>query len=304
MDIDEEDAIVRALRRGEGRRRGGRRAAVLAVAALAGVVVVGTVAPGGGEAAGAGPGQPPRVARVDPWEARRVPLTLNLRRDVPSYPGDPAFDYEVLVDDRGGHHGAGYLLEVITTLGSHTASHISAPAHFVEGGPTIDQLDERFTLMPLAVVDVRDAIAEHGPDFQIEAEHLRTWERRYGKIPKGAAVVLLTGASRRWDEPGGEASPYVAQATPGLSGDAVDWLFRARRILATGADALGPDASIDADLSATSTTLHRGGITIENVGPLLDEMRPNGDALMINCNRPEGFSGFQCGFTGLTAPRR
>lgn len=293
---------MRALRRDGGRRRG-RRAAVVAAAVLAGVAVVGVVGPGGGDAAEAGAGRTPRVARVDPWEARRVPLTLNLRRDAPSWPGDPAFDYEVFVDDRG-HHGAGFLLEVITTLGSHTASHISAPAHFVEGGATIDELDERFTLTPLVVVDVRDAIAEHGPDFQVEAGHLRAWERRYGRIPKDASVVLLTGASRLWGEAGGDASPYIAQATPGFSGDAVDWLFRARRILATGADALGPDASMDADLAATSATLRHGGITLENIGPRLDEMRSNGDALMINCNRPEGFSGFQCGFTGLTAHRR
>lgn len=284
------------------RRRSGWRGAAVAAVVLAGVAVPAVVAPGGGGTAGAGLGWYPWVRRVDPWEARRVPLTLNLRRDAPSYPGDPAFDHEVLVDDRG-HHGAGYLLEVVTTLGTHTASHISAPAHFVEGGATIDQLDERFTLTPLVVVDVRDAIAEHGPDVRVEAADLWAWERRHGRIPPGASVVLLTGASRRWDEPGGEGSPYVARRTPGFSGDAVDWLFRARDILATGADALGPDATVDAELSATSTTLHHGGITIENIGPRLAEMRPNGDALLINCNRPEGFSGFQCGFTGLTASR-
>ena len=62
---------------------------------------------------------------------------------------------------------------------------------------------------------------------------------------------------------------------------------------------LGPDATQDARLQATTRTLLHGGITLENVGPRLGEMRPHGDWIGVNGNRPP-FSGFQMGFTGFT----
>ena len=88
---------------------------------------------------------------------------------------------------------------------------------------------------------------------------------------------------------------------PGFDGAAVDWLFAARSILATGSDTLGPDATMDVALQATTRTLLHGGITLENVGPHLPRMRAHGDWIAVNGNRP-AFSGFQMGFTGFTLP--
>ena len=60
---------------------------------------------------------------------------------------------------------------------------------------------------------------------------------------------------------------------------------------------------MDAALQATTRTLLHGGITLENVGVGLSRMRPHGDWIAVNGNRPE-FSGFQMGFTGFTLPSR
>jgi kynurenine formamidase len=91
---------------------------------------------------------------------------MSLRRGVPLYPGDPPFTWRTDTDTRVPQHdNGGYLLEQITSLGTHTASHISAPVHFIIGGRRLDQLSEDFTLMPLAVIDVRRRIRAHGPDF-------------------------------------------------------------------------------------------------------------------------------------------
>ena len=76
-------------------------------------------------------------------------------------------------------------------------------------------------------------------------------------------------------------------------------MFTARSILATGSDTLGPDATTDVALQATTRTLLHGGITLENVGPHLPRMRAHGDWIAVNGNRP-AFSGFQMGFTGFT----
>ena len=246
---------------------------------------------------------PSGYEQVDPRTAERVPLTMSLRDGVPIYPGDPDFVWNVFTDIRTRQHDdGGYLLEQITSLGTHTASHISAPAHFVIGGKPLSQLDEDFTLMPLVVIDVRERLRSKGPDFLVTAADLRAWERHHDRIPAGGCVLLLTGYATLFCQGSGSDSPYVTTEAPGLAGAAVDWLFDRRLILATGSDTLGPDATIDVALQATTRTLVHGGITLENVGPNLCRMRPRGDWIAVNGNRP-GLSGFQMGFTGFTLDR-
>jgi kynurenine formamidase len=247
---------------------------------------------------------PPGYEHVDPRTAERVPLTMSLRDGVPLYPGDPAYSWDVVVDTRTQQHDdGGYLLEQITSLGTHTASHISAPVHFIIGGRRLSQLDEGFALMPLAVIDVRDRIRAAGPDFFVTSAEVRSWERRQGRIPTGGCVLMLTGYADLFDVGNGEDSPYVTTPAPGFAGETVDWLFAARSIIATGSDTLGPDATMDAALQATTRTLLHGGITLENVGSQLARMRPHGDWIAVNGNRP-AFSGFQMGFTGFTRSSR
>ena len=110
---------------------------------------------------------------MDPRTARRVPLWQTLSPQDPLFPGDPQFTYRIvdtIPED-------GYLLEQITSLGTHTGTHISAPAHFHQGAPYLSQLDESWTLMPLVVIDVRERIANDGGDFAISVEDLQHFER-------------------------------------------------------------------------------------------------------------------------------
>ena len=247
---------------------------------------------------------PVGYAEVDPRTAERVPLTLSLRNGVPLYPGDPDFRWEVAVDTRTPRHDdGGYLVERITSLGTHTASHISAPVHFLSDGATLGELSEDFTLMPLAVVDLRDRVTASGPHFLVEPADLHTWEDEHGMIPAEGCVLLLTGRSLLFSEGCGTDSPYVTTAVPGFAGTGVDWMFEERAILATGSDTLGPDATMDAALQATTRTLLHGGIVLENVGPGLTRMRPHGDWIAVNGNRPT-LSGFPAGFTGFTLAGR
>ncbi len=244
-------------------------------------------------------GKIPRgYAGVDPRTARRVPLWQTLNPANPIFPDDPRFTFRIASTVKED----GYLLEQITSLGTHTGTHISAPAHFHEGAPYLSQLDESWTLMPLVVLDVRRRVARQGGDFSLGVKDLQAFERRYGRIPRGGCVLLLSGFGRLFfkRKGPGRADDYFDPA-PGLSGEAVTWLFDHRRIKATGSDAFGPDATSDEDFSATSITLAKGGITVENVGPGLEQMRPFGDWVSINGARPR-FSGFQMGITGFTKP--
>jgi kynurenine formamidase len=232
---------------------------------------------------------PKGYADVDPRTARRVPLWQELSPTNPIFPGDPEFTYKIWTTIPE----SGYLLEHITSLGTHTGTHISAPAHFVEGAKFLSELDEGWTLMPLAVIDVRKRVAKDGGDFILGIDELKQWERKHGRIPPHGCVLLLSAFGERYSDP-----TYFDPA-PGFSGEATAWLFDHRGIRALGADTFGPDATSDEDFSATLTTLQKGGITVENVGPGLERMRAHGDWVSINGGRPK-FSGFQMGITGFT----
>ena len=240
---------------------------------------------------------------VDPRTATRVPLWQELSPTNPIFAGDPEFTSRVFttIDE------SGYLLEQITSLGTHTGTHISAPAHFVEGAKYLSELSESWTLMPLAVIDVRERIENGDGDFSLGVSDLKEWERRYDRIPANGCVLLLTGFAEIYQSSvaSGEVTAQHAapgsyfDPAPGFTGEAAAWLFDHRSIGALGSDTFGPDATSDEDFTATLTTLQKGGITVENVGPGLARMRPHGDWVSINGGRPK-FSGFQMGITGFT----
>ena len=253
---------------------------------------------------------------VDPRTARPVRLGQPLTTGATLFPGDPPFHWRVWTTVPE----SGYLLEQITSLGTHTGTHISAPCHFHVGAPCLVNLPERFfTPRPLVVLDLRAQIRQRNGngDFFVGIADLRRFEAQYGSIPPGSYVVLYTGLSRFYGlgntrRPG----PYndYFDDVPGFSGVAVDWLFEHRHILGVGSDTFGPDATFDLNFEATTEATGQGGITLENMGQALGCMRAFGDWIELNgpsyattpaqrrAGRP-GFSGAQMGMTGFTVWR-
>lgn len=130
----------------------------------------------------------------------------------------------------------------------HTATHLDAPGHFAPGGrlaPDI-RLDE--LLVPAAVVDISEKV-DRNPDAQVTVRDLFAWERRHGRIPHRAAVLMHSG----WESRAGSIAAYRGTDSsggyhfPGFDLDAVDWLLTRRRITGIGVDTLsldhGPSAS-------------------------------------------------------------
>jgi kynurenine formamidase len=97
------------------------------------------------------------------------------------------------------------------------------------------------------LIDVTRQCAAN-PDYQILPADFQNWERRNGRIPSGAIILLRTGFGRYYpdrgkylgtEERGAEA---VAKLHfPGLHPDAARWLTTQRSIKAIGLDT----ASID-----------------------------------------------------------
>jgi kynurenine formamidase len=96
-------------------------------------------------------------------------------------------------------------------------------------------------------------------DYLISRADLRRWERRNGRMPRGAIVLLRTGWERFWPNaerylgPSQRGEAAVPQLHfPGLSRASARWLVRQRGVKAVGIDT----ASIDYGQS-TNFLAHR-----------------------------------------------
>ena len=74
----------------------------------------------------------------------------------------------------------------------HYGTHLDAPAHFPPGKATVDQIPAKQLFGPAVVLDVR-AEGTKDADYQLPPARVEEWEKRHGKIPAGAIVLLRTG---------------------------------------------------------------------------------------------------------------
>jgi kynurenine formamidase len=90
------------------------------------------------------------------------------------------------------------------SMGEHTGTHFDGPAHWVTGRKYADSFTDtipaqRF-VAPACVIDCsKEAAADE--KFVLEVSHIEAWEKKHGKIPSGAWVLMRTDWSKRGDSP-------------------------------------------------------------------------------------------------------
>lgn len=263
---------------GSSSRRWGRRAVAASIAAIA------MVAASGG-AAGAyygfvvrGGGEDGALLRCDGGMTR---LSHVLDENASTFPGDPPTEITIVntIDSDG------FLLENVST-GVHTGTHLDSPGHFIEGGRTVDELEAEDLVWPAYVIDVRQRMANRGPDFQLSVDDIRRYERSVGRIPQGALVIIQTGFDAKF------GTPDYEEPVPGFSGDTVQWLFDNRHIGGVGSDTFGPDATSDEEFAATATALANDGIAMPDINNV-DSLHRNGDIIIAGTVPLRDGSGYQ-----------
>jgi kynurenine formamidase len=177
------------------------------------------------------------------------------------YPGDPEFRLtavrSIAVD--------GFALQ-LAEQGEHTGTHWGAPAHFHAGEPAADELDPHDLFRPAVRLDVREQCAAD-PDYGVTVADLRAFERRHGRIPAEAAVILWTGWDARWGTPAYpnlDGDGVVHQ--PGFTVEAVRWLLRTGRLGrrgALGTDTFGPDRGVDGGYPVSLALYREHRISLE-----------------------------------------
>ncbi len=174
-----------------------------------------------------------------------------------------------------GETEAGYFYAANNfSAAEHGGTHLDAPVHFARGGDTADEVPLRRLMGRAVVVDVSRPVRADR-DHRISRADLAAHERRHGRIPDRAIVLLRTGFGRFWPdrerylgtaELGEQAVPKLH--FPGLHQDAARWLVRRRDIRAVGLDT----ASIDpgqSKLFESHRVLGAAGVPVfENVANL------------------------------------
>jgi kynurenine formamidase len=163
----------------------------------------------------------------------------------------------------------------------HGGTHLDAPIHFAAGGSTAAEIPLRRLIGPAVVVGVEEQ-CERDVDYRITTDDLLEWEVAHGRIPSGAIVLLRTGFSRHWPDPGrylgtterGEAA--VAQLHfPGLHPDAAEWLVANRSIGAIGIDTASIDFGQSSQYESHRTLFAHEVPALENLAAL-DRLPPTG----------------------------
>jgi arylformamidase len=175
-------------------------------------------------------------------------VTVPLAAGMTAYPGDPAFAVEPL--QKLGE--APYALSRLT-MTTHAGTHVDAPAHFVPGGATVDQL-------PLEILTGKARVVEVLARERIDREDLEKLDLR-----DDLRVLLKTRMSGQLHR-----SAYQEDHVY-VSHDAAVYLVQAG-IKLVGFDYLSIDRFGSTEFAAHQALLGRGVIVVEGLD--LSEVEP------------------------------
>jgi arylformamidase len=164
---------------------------------------------------------------------RLIDVTLPLGAALPSFPGDPPFELTPVLKLSAG---SPYNVSRLVT-GTHAGTHVDAPAHFVAGGATVDQLPLEILIGKARVLDM-------------SAVEIRV------------LIKTRTSAQPRAGRPDDSVS---------LGADAATYLVQAG-IKLVGFDGLSIDGAASREFAAHQALLGAGVIVVE--GLELSEVEP------------------------------
>ena len=177
------------------------------------------------------------------------------------------------------------------SLPEHFGTHLDAPAHFIRGLWTVDQIPAERLIGPLVVLDV-SAKVKSNPDYLISIEDVASWEHAHGQIPFGAIVVARTGWGSRWNSAKDfrNADSKGVLHFPGYSLDTAKFLVEARTIFGLGIDTLSIDYGPSADFPVHQYDLAHSVYQLENVADL-EHVPASGAIVVVSPMKLEGGSG-------------
>lgn len=164
-------------------------------------------------------------------------------------------------------------------------THVDPPAHFASDGITMDQIPLKRMILRLVVLDDTPYLAGD-PNHAFSIADLRTWERRHGRIPKGAFVALRTDMYKDWDR---DPERFKRSPFPAWSFEVVKFLFEQRGVTAIGHEAMDTDTTDK--MESETYLLQKGHFQIE-VMTNLDQVPPTGALVVVSWPKVKNGLGF------------
>ena len=175
-------------------------------------------------------------------ERRVWDVSVKTRPGMHVYPGDPPLEVtRVRAIAKGDPANVTHL-----ALGAHTGTHVDAPAHFIDGAPTLEQIPLDRMVGEATVLDLRGRAA-------IDAAALRRHD-----IEAGSIVLCKTDNSILWERAGFQESFAY------LTRDAAEYLVE-RQVKTIGMDYLSIEQFGSATFEVHKILLGHGVLIIEGL---------------------------------------
>jgi kynurenine formamidase len=168
---------------------------------------------------------------------------------------------------------------------------VDAPLHFSGKGWSAAEIPARALVAPVVVLDIRSR-ARRDPDAQVGVEDVKAWEKKHGRISRGAAVVMWSG----WEDRARDQAAYLNMDSkgimhfPGFRPEAAEFLVRERAVVGIGVDTISLDHGPSTDFGAHFAVLPANKWGIECLANL-GKIPARGATLFIGLPRVKGASG-------------
>lgn len=120
-------------------------------------------------------------------------VSVPVSASMPIFPGDPLFKSQVIKSLEDGYQ----LSEI--SMGNHLGTHVDAPAHFLKGGTTVDEI-------PLEVMNGRARVVEIHHPQKIDVKELKQLI-----LVDDFRVLFKTRNSLLWNGPFSEEYIYLTE---------------------------------------------------------------------------------------------
>ncbi len=179
----------------------------------------------------------------------------------------------------------------------HGGTHVDAPIHFAENGRSVDQVPLEEWIGPAVKIDVRQQCARDR-DYLLSVEDITTWEKKYGRIPDGAWVIMYTGIGTQFypdpvrvlgtDKKGQTALPELS--FPSFSRESAEFLTQERDITGIAVDTPSIDYGKSQDFWVHRVICGADKLGVENIAGL-DKLPETGATLYVIPMSIKGGSG-------------
>ena len=152
---------------------------------------------------------------------------------------------------------------------------MDAPIHFYQKGRTIDQIPLKEWIGPAVKIDVTRQ-CQKNRDYLLRVDDIKNHEKKFGKIPKGAWVIMYTGIGTTYypdkkkvlgtEKKGKEAIDHLS--FPGFSPESVEFLLKFRKITGIAIDTPSIDYGRSKDFKVHQILCKANKLAIENIANL------------------------------------